>query len=183
MKTTKKTPFDIEKAKNGALVVNGNNIPITILKYDLKNNSYPIVGLASYPNGTEDIDLYTINGQFSSTCNSESADLYILEENDYIDFEEIYDHKKMVDNNTKVVATGKLFTIADYYNKLTGLTVNWNNHYSSKFCIYYDHEINQYVADAWLTSNYGVPCFLNEKDAQAVIDNPNLKPILDTIFK
>ena len=174
-------PFDIEKAKAGATIVTRDYKPVRILTYDCKSDIYPIIALMD-AGGVELIGKFTITGEYILGSPLE-YNLFILEENDHIDFEEIYDCEQAVRNYNKIVAISKLFTIADYYNKLTGLTVNWNNHYSSKFCIYYDHEINQYVADAWLTSNYGMPCFLNEKDAQAVIDNPNFKPILDTIFK
>lgn len=181
MKTTKKTPFDIEKAKNGATIVDGNNNPITILKYDLRNKIYPIVGLVSYSDGTEDMDLYTIDGQLSYVSKSEDEDLYILEETEeFVDFETIT-HETIATflDSDKVRAVGRLFMIADYYNKQD---INWNNQ-NTKYHIFYNNDYKGYCITGWSGSNYGTPYFINQEDAQSVIDNPNFKPILDTIFK
>ena len=177
-------PFDIEKAKAGATIVDGYYTSITIIKYDLKNKIYPIVGLTSYSDGTEDMNLYTIDGQYYNVHKYEDKDLYILEETEeteeFVDFETIMHETIAFIDSDKFRAVGRLFMIADYYNKQD---INWNNP-NTKHHIFYNN-YKGYCINGWgcITSNYCTPYFINKEDAQSVIDNPNFKPILDTIFK
>lgn len=79
----------------------------------------------------------------------------------------------------KILALNQLFNIAEYYN-----TINSNKneeyfhivfHPSTGYIIYHYKEY---------FSMYGlVPFFNRKEDAQAVIDNPNFREILDTIYK
>ena len=77
----------------------------------------------------------------------------------------------------KLLALNQLLNIAEYYNNLHENGVNSE--------IKYD-KLNQiYIATEVLTMHrYGIRAIFNRmKDAQAVIDNPNFREILDTIYK
>ena len=87
-----------------------------------------------------------------------------------------------VNNVTKLSAIDKLINIANYYNK------GWNpdlNNEESKYYIVFNNNNNEnsYSIGCRFKMNYGSIFFKNEKDAQAVIDNPNFRYILDTIYK
>lgn len=80
----------------------------------------------------------------------------------------------------KLKALAWLMDIARYYNG------NWDfNHANNDWGYYikYVYPNNTYEVDNTIICNLGVPYFKNEEDAQAVIDNPNFRDILDTIFK
>lgn len=82
----------------------------------------------------------------------------------------------------KLLCIAKLIDIANYYNK--GWKPDWNN---SKECKYYilfnNNNENGYSIEYRLKMNYGNIFFKNEEDAKSVIDNPNFRYILDTIYK
>ena len=82
-------------------------------------------------------------------------------------------------NASKLVALSKLMNIAKYYNK--DWKPDWNNSDKSKYYIRYN--TGTYAVDCNYTYNYGNIFFKNKKDAQAVIDNPNFRDILDKIYK
>ena len=82
-------------------------------------------------------------------------------------------------NASKLVALSRLMNIAKYYNK--DWEPNWNNSDKSKYYIRYN--TGTYAVDCNYTYNYGNIFFKNKKDAQAVIDNPNFRDILDAIYK
>ena len=73
-------PFDIEKAKNGAEVINIIGEKIKIIYYDVKS-CYPIVGLRfDKTTGTEILNTYTKEGKYIELCYSSDQDLQIVEE-------------------------------------------------------------------------------------------------------
>ena len=73
-------PFDIEKAKNGAEVINMLGEKIKIIYYDVKS-CYPIVGLRfDKTTGTEILNTYTKEGKYIELCYSSDQDLQIVEE-------------------------------------------------------------------------------------------------------
>lgn len=80
-------------------------------------------------------------------------------------------------NKLKAIST--LIDIANYYNK--GWKPDWNNDKEYKYCIVFSN--NNYFITYKLEMNYGSIFFKNRKGAQAVIDNPNFRDILDTIYK
>ena len=82
-------------------------------------------------------------------------------------------------NASKLVALSKLMNIAKYYNK--DWKPDWNNSDKSKYYIRYN--TGTYAVDCNYTYNYGNIFFKNKEDAQAVIDNPNFRDILDKIYK
>lgn len=77
----------------------------------------------------------------------------------------------------RLLALNQLLNIAEYYNNLHGNGVN--------SIIKYDKIRQSYVATEELTIyRYGIRTMFNRmEDAQAVIDNPNFREILDTIYK
>ena len=81
----------------------------------------------------------------------------------------------------KVLAISKLANIAKYYNK------NWKPSWVSpgqlKYYIYYSNENNKYQIGATTRCDYGAIYFRLHDHIQAVIDNPNFRDILDTIYK
>ena len=87
-----------------------------------------------------------------------------------------------VNNVAKLSAIDKLINIATYYNK--GWKPDWNNSEECKYYILFNNNNeNGYSIEYRLKMNYGSIFFKNEEDAQAVIDNPNFRDILDTIYK
>ena len=79
----------------------------------------------------------------------------------------------------RLLALNQLLNIAEYYNKLHP------TRYIRPYCITFEEEygyiVRQYdIADCL----YGVVALFNSNDdAQAVIDNPNFREILDTVYK
>ena len=81
----------------------------------------------------------------------------------------------------KAQAIAQLINIAKYYNG--DWKPDWNNSNEDKCFIYYRYTRDEYAVDADLTEVANVVYFKNDVDAQAVIDNPNFRPILDAIYK
>ena len=82
-------------------------------------------------------------------------------------------------NASKLVALSKLMNIAKYYNG--DWKPDWNNQNEYKYSIIYNKGIYK-VDYGWMTIFSNI-YFKNKKDAQAVIDNPNFRDILDIIYK
>lgn len=77
----------------------------------------------------------------------------------------------------KIIALARLMTIAKYYNG------DWKPDWNSKE---YKHNImrtSEYGITSCGNYNKGSIYFKNKEDAQAVIDNPNFRSILDAIYK
>ena len=82
-------------------------------------------------------------------------------------------------NASKLVASSKLMNIAKYYNK--DWEPNWSDPSVYKYFIICAGDI--YKVDYNCKSIYNNIYFKNKKDAQAVIDNPNFRSILDAVYK
>ena len=83
-------------------------------------------------------------------------------------------------NASKLVALSKLMNIAKYYNG--DWKPDWYS-YASKFSISFNHTSRKYIVDSSDCRTSGKVLFKKSEDAQAVIDNPNFREILDTIYK
>lgn len=84
------------------------------------------------------------------------------------------------DNASKLVALNRLMNIAKYYNK--GWKPNWKDGMEPKYFISFKYYNNCYnVAVRYKIINNNIH-FKREEDAQAVINNPNFRNILNTIF-
>lgn len=78
----------------------------------------------------------------------------------------------------RILALNQLLNIAEYYNTLHTLHISNNT-------ILYDY-VNQTYVTASVSTTYsrGIEVIFNRKeDAQAVIDNPNFREILDMVYK
>lgn len=86
------------------------------------------------------------------------------------------------DNNAfKLCATDRLMNIARYYNG--DWKPDWSNNKEGKFYISYNFIHNGYFVIENNSNNVGTIVFKHKEDAQAVIDNPNFREILDVIYK
>ena len=77
----------------------------------------------------------------------------------------------------KIIALARLMTIAKYYNG------DWKPDWNSQE---YKHNImrtSEYGITSCGNYNEGAIYFKNKEDAQAVIDNPHFRSILDAIYK
>ena len=115
--------------------------------------------------------------------------------NDNITLEDIYENQgkdtfitNIVINNTytynKISAIATLLDIANYYNK--GWKPDFNNKTTYKYVIQYngiENKHTHYSVDYDVCLNRCCVYFKNQEDAQDVIDNPNFRDILDTIYK
>ena len=81
----------------------------------------------------------------------------------------------------KILVISQLMNITKYYNK--NWKPNWNNPEESKYYIYYNYLKDEYGVNSTTRANWGNIYFRLYKDAQAVIDNPNFRSILDVIYK
>ena len=81
----------------------------------------------------------------------------------------------------KIIAISQLMNIAKYYNK--DWNPNWKSLMEPKYYIYYRTRSNTYGVANTCNTNYGNIYFRSYKDAQAVIDNPNFRDILDAVYK
>lgn len=83
-------------------------------------------------------------------------------------------------SDTKALkAIAQLMNIAKYYNG--DWKPNWSDSKEYKYFIVYNN--NTYIVDYNWASIYNNIYFKNKKDAQAIIDNPNFRDILDVIYK
>lgn len=105
----------------------------------------------------------------------------MLRKKKVITYEEIVRLGFFVDIKNKIEAIQKLTNIAKYYNG--DWKPEWNNRNEDKNYIYYGYTQNEYYVDAGNTYKKSFVYFKNQADAQAVIGNPNFRPILDAIYK
>lgn len=79
----------------------------------------------------------------------------------------------------RLLALNQLLNIAEYYNKkATEFNVKYHIYYNIVNCCYRVVSCN---SSSFVYSLEAI--FNDDKDAQAVIDNPNFREILDTIYK
>ena len=83
MKTTKKVPFDIEKAKAGAKVVTNDGDDARIICFELNRKDYPIVAIIN-KDGGDVIRVYTTMGK-ALDGEETNEDLRIIEEVELFD--------------------------------------------------------------------------------------------------
>lgn len=78
----------------------------------------------------------------------------------------------------RILALNQLLNIAEYYNGLHSTAIN-------TYTIVYNKINKMYHVDMSSSIySFGIKAFFNRKeDAQAVIDNPSFREILDTIYK
>ena len=84
----------------------------------------------------------------------------------------------------KLLCISRLMDIANYYNK--DWKPDFNNKTTYKYVIQYngiENKHTHYSVDYDVCLNRCCVYFKNQEDAQSVIDNPNFRDILDTIYK
>ena len=108
----------------------------------------------------------------------------------YITYNDIVNSANSIDSISALVQSGdmikleaieQLMNIARYYNK--DWKPNWNNTFEKKYFIIWNNECKTYWTDYNRNSGLSVVYFKNKEDAQSVIDNPNFREILDTIYR
>lgn len=126
--------------------------------------------------------------------NSDLSKAIIKFKKDNITLGDIYENQgrdtfvtNVVFNNkstyNKILAIAQLMDIANYYNK--GWKPDWNNREENKYYIRLCKNTNEndYDIGYRFEINHGIIFFKNKEDAQAVIDNPEFREILDAIYK
>ena len=81
----------------------------------------------------------------------------------------------------KILAINQLMNIAKYYNG--DWKPNWSNSKENKFCIKFDYHKDRLYVDYNNSIGAGDVFFKNSEDARTVINNPNFRNILNTIYK
>ena len=84
----------------------------------------------------------------------------------------------------KLLCIARLIDIANYYNK--DWKPDFNDKLTHKYVIQYngiENKHTHYSVDYDVCLNRCCVYFKNQEDAQSVIDNPNFRDILDTIYK
>ena len=133
---------------------------------------------------------YSIDVEHSDLSNG-----IIKFKNDNITLEDIYEYQgkdtfitNVAYNNkptySKIFAIATLMDIANYYNK--GWKPDFNDKLTHKYVIQYngiENKHTHYSVDYDVCLNRCCVYFKNQEDAQSVIDNPNFRDILDTIYK
>lgn len=94
----------------------------------------------------------------------------------------IFSNTGALKNKTKKLdAIDSLMSIAMFYNK--DWKPDWSNIDERKFYIICDNRDESYTTEFHTSYSTNTVYFKCEKDAQAVIDNPNFREILDAVYK
>lgn len=157
---------------------------------DTKENV--VIPIFNEDNSLSDIKIECPKGYIIDAKNTDLSKRIIRFKKDNITLEDVYENQgkdtfitNVVNNNkptySKISAIATLMDIANYYNK--GWKPNWNNGLELKYFIVFDYDKNYYSIEYKYKTNSGNIFFRNKVDVQAVIDNPNFRDILDTIYK
>lgn len=160
---------------------------------DTKENV--VIPIFNEDNSLSDIKIECPKGYIIDIKNTDLSKRIIRFKKDNITLEDIYEYQgkdtfitNVVNNNkptySKISAIATLMDIANYYNK--GWKPDFNNKSTHKYVIQYDGVKNKYThysVDYDVCLNRCCVYFKNQEDAQSVIDNPNFRDILDTIYK
>lgn len=140
--------------------------------------------LFSDNNKLNDVQVVAPNGYVIDVENSNIVEGIIRFKSEYTTYEHIINSLLGIHNINDITtdkdnALHKLQNIADYYNG------NWKPKWGDeeyKHYIVYNYAKDVFEIHKFLDLNYGIPVFKNIEDAQSVVDNPNFKDILNTIF-
>ena len=160
-----------------------------------KDSSNVICPTFNTNNSLNDLHIECPEGYSIDVEHSNLSKGIIKFKNDNITLEDIYENQgkdtfitNVVSNNihtyNKISAIANLIDIANYYNK--DWKPDFNDKSTHKYVIQYDGIENKhthYNVDYDVCLNRCCVYFKNEEDAQAVIDNPNFRDILDAIYK
>lgn len=159
---------------------------------DTKENV--VIPIFNADNSLSDIKIECPKGYIIDVKHTDLSRRIIRFKKDNITLEDIYKDIPInqfatsvvyVDNTNpyynKLEAISQLIDIANYYNK--GWEAEWDNEEENKYFICYSKRVNKYNVAYSNLCNHNSIYFKNKEDAQAVIDNPNFKDILDDIYK
>lgn len=180
-------------------------IPKEVPKDNSKYEYYKISPLWVYNNPAQlrPIELVLPNGYMIDKDHSDLDKGVIRFKRKWLSLEQMYNMAKATNYHTylseikdstddksctvrnKLIALANLMDIASYFNG--GWEYDFNKG-DIGYMIVYDTTMTEprYVVrkfDSVTKAYYGNPIFKNEADAQYVIDNPNFRHVLDTIFK
>ena len=159
------------------------------------DNSSIITPTFNTDNSLNDLHIECPEGYSIDVEHSDLSKGIIKFKNDNITLEDIYkDDNTDYAANLVILSENKLFNkllciarlidIANYYNK--GWKPDFNNKTTYKYVIQYngiENKHTHYSVDYDVCLNRCCVYFKNQEDAQSVIDNPNFRDILDTIYK
>lgn len=113
-------------------------------------------------------NIYSINRYGNIKCNHIGVNRFDL------------NNATSINQLKKILALNQLLNIAEYYNNRNRI-VKSSNMYIICYSTFADeYQVCGHISDVI----FGIEaCFNNEEDAQAVINNPNFREILDTIYK
>ena len=159
---------------------------------DTKGNV--IIPIFNEDNSLSDIKIECPKGYIIDMKHTDLSKRIIRFKKDNITIEDIYKDKTSIqfasnniyDDSTnpycnKLTAIATLMDIANYYNK--GWKPDWNNDEELKYYIAFDYYYNIHRVKNFARLDGNIIYFAHEEDAQAVIDNPNFRDILDVIYK
>lgn len=132
-------------------------------KKDISNLTYEDVCKRIFPNGEG--CYIDIDGKIINDC----IEAYITDPNNA-------PNKKQLE---RLLALNQLMNIAYYYNGKQYMREGYYIGYDKLKDVYFIKYLNNNFAQAAEIN----ALFINDKDAQAVIDNPNFRSILDTLCK
>ena len=111
---------------------------------------------------------------------------YFITDRGYIHKDALFGNEIIPDKNIatnrkqleRLFALNQLHNIVEYYNSLSAFE-------GETFQITYSNYLGKYFvqSSSSICSHGFIPLFNNEKDAEAVIDNPNFREILDMVYK
>lgn len=161
-----------------------------IFKEIKDNNFITISSIFSDNNSLKNINIECPTGFSIDTENSDLKAGIIKFKKKELRYEDIEDSLDLEGNRTgipvddnnafKLCAIDRLMNIARYYNG------DWKPDYKSntlKYFITFSFVSNSYSIIDRCQVSISAVFFKNKEDAQAVIDNPNFREILDAIFK
>lgn len=178
---------------------------IEVHKDNFKDDYYKISPLWVYNNPTQlrPIELVLPNGHEIDVESSDLSKGIIRFKRKWLSLEQMYNMAKATNYHTclseikdytgdktcevreKLIALANLMDIASYFNG--GWEYNVTEEVVGYSIAYYKFVEKPHYSvcklDTSVYTYYGSPVFKNEVDAQYVIDNPNFREILDSIFK
>ena len=161
--------FQFREDKKGIIFKEINNI-------EIKNNQLTI----NIPKGME-IDIEN-SDLAKGIVKFKKKDITYTEICNALDYKYYVDLSVPKTYRSKLSAISQLMSIANYFNG--DWKPNWNNHNETKYTIKYDHCRDNFYVDSTLhfTSD-GCVYFKNRDSVESIINNPNFKWILNTIYK
>lgn len=187
---------DINKDIRGNCIINQRTdkhfVYFEMIPNEDTNNCNTYIPLFKLDGTLFDVNVECPKGYSIDVERSDLSKGIIKFKNDNITFEDIYDNQgkdtfvtNVVNNNRptydKIAAIATLMDIANYYNK--GWKPDFNNDKERKYYIGFSKRLNKYNINMSVLCTDTFVYFKNKEDAQAVIDNPNFKEILNSIYK